>query len=195
MDHRDNCGAVTDVHDADWSGVMPRVMPKQKPGRSKQNYQTPKNLFTAILKHLGISEFKHDFAADRFNTKAKTFWTKKDDSLAQKASVWVLLTRGGWGWLNPPFAKIGKWAKKCLAVHKRGGKVALLVPASVGSNWYRDYIHQQPGVTVLFLNGRPSFDGIAGYPKDCMLVLFDGDSRHDHRTFTIDVWTWKESGE
>jgi hypothetical protein len=176
------------------TGDFNMAMPKQKPGRSKQNYRTPKNLFTAILQHLGISEFKHDFAADRFNTKAKKFWTMRDDSLVQRASLWVLACRMGWGWLNPPFGKIRPWAAKCLAVHKRGGKIALLVPASVGSNWYRDYIHEQPGVQVTFLNGRPCFDGKAGFPKDVMLVLFTGNTNpFNTNVFAPEVWSWKES--
>ena len=173
------------------------AMPKQKPGRSKQDYSTPENLFCAILARLKITSFKIDFAADKKNAKARTFWTEKNDSLAQRASLWVLACRMGWGWLNPPFKNISKWAKKCLAVHKRGGKIALLVPASVGSNWYRDYIHQQPGVQVVFLNGRPVFDGKAGFPKDCMLVLFTGDNLAPFASniFAPDVWTWKEITE
>jgi hypothetical protein len=64
-------------------------------------------------------------------------------------------------------------------------KIALLVPASVGSNWYRDFIHERHGVKVLFLNGRICFDGKNGYPKDCMLVLFG-----TGQPFAVDVWTW-----
>lgn len=167
---------------------MPRVMPKQKPGRSKQNYETPEDLLDAIRKRLKITIFIFDFACSLKNKKAARGWTQRDDSLSKKASEWVSVLCGRWGWLNPPFAKIAPWAKKCLAVHKRGGKIALLVPASVGSNWYRDYIHDQSGVTVLFLNGRPKFDGKNGFPKDCMLVLFTGT---DSEMFETDVWTWK----
>jgi hypothetical protein len=187
-------------------------MPKQKPGRSKQDYSTPENLVRAILKRLDIPTFQHDFAADktnavtvRFGTSAQqvaarlghgAFWTEQDDSLSKKAVWWARACKGGWGWLNPPFANIGVWAKQCLQAMKNGAHIAFLVPASVGSNWYRDYTHQQPGVTVLFLNGRPSFDGVAGFPKDCMLVLFQGGRRDGElRPFSSEVWTWKETTE
>lgn len=168
---------------------MPRTMPKQKPGRSKQNYATPEDLIRAVKARLGIKAFKFDFAADKKNAKARSWWNKQDDALAQRWTLWVLACRMGWGWLNPPFARIGKWAKKCLAAHKHGAQIAFLVPASVGSNWYRDYIHEQPGVKVLSLNGRPSFDGKAGFPKDAQLVLFDGKSKEP---FSSDVWTWRD---
>lgn len=171
---------------------MPRTMPKQKPGRSKQNYRTPKNLFNAILKRLAIDHFAFDFAADRFNTKAKYWWGEKDNSLARGSKNWLQMLRGEWGWLNPPFARIGRWARKCVMTHRRGGKIALLVPASVGSNWFLQYIWQEPGVKVIYLNGRPSFDGKAGFPKDCMLVLFLGTQL---RPFESEVWTWKETAE
>lgn len=168
------------------------AMPKQKPGKSKQDYETPKDLLDAIKARLRITEFEFDFACSKANKKARRGWTERDDSLSKYSLQWVMACEGGWGWLNPPFGKIAPWAQACRRAMRRGAKIAFLVPASVGSNWYRDHIHQQPGVTVLFLNGRPCFDPTRpkwGFPKDCMLVLFD----MTHRTFSIDVWTWKES--
>ena len=91
---------------------------------------------------------------------------------------------GGLLWLNPPFGKITPWAAKCHAEAAKGARIALLVPASIGSNWYRDNIHDRH--RVLFLNGRIVFDGKNGFPKDCMLVIF-GDEPG------FDVWTWKAS--
>lgn len=171
------------------------AMPKQKPGRSKQDYETPKDLLDAIRKRLAIREFKFDFACSMKNKKAPRGWTEKDNSLSRRGRAWAaeLPNTYDWGWLNPPFANIGVWVRKCNAAMVYDANIALLVPASVGSNWFRDYIWEKNGVTVLFLNGRPSFDGIAGYPKDCMLVLFESENRFDPRTFKTDVWTWKET--
>jgi hypothetical protein len=168
-------------------------MPKQKPGRSKQDYSTPKDLLDAIKRWLGITAFEFDFACSMKNKKAKRGWTEKDDALAQTYHQWLAECRGGWGWLNPPFANIGPWALKCLIAKRAGTNIAFLVPASVGSNWYRDYIHGRSRVTVLFLNGRPSFDGKNGFPKDCMLVLFQGSV--PYQEFQSDVWTWKETAK
>ncbi len=166
-------------------------MPKQKPGKSKQDYETPKDLLDAIKAYLRIIAFEFDFACSEKNKKARDGWTEEDDSLSKHPVQWAFQCRGKrqWGWLNPPFNRITPWAHMCRRAMRLGAKIAFLVPASVGSNWYRDHIHNRYGVKVLFLNGRPSFDGKAGFPKDCMIVLFN----KEQGDFSIDVWTWKES--
>lgn len=170
---------------------MPRKMPRQKPGRSKQNYATPPYFVAAVAKWLGIEAFDFDYAADKRNAKADRFWTKKDDSLKKTAYEWWRANPYGWGWLNPPFDDIGKWAERCHTVRVRyGAKTAMLVPASVGSNWYRDYVHGK--AFVLFLNGRIDFIPGEPYPKDCMLVLYGYQGAHNCiRTDNI-VWTWRD---
>jgi hypothetical protein len=144
-----------------------------------------------IKKRLNITEFDFDFACSQKNKKAKRGWTEKDDSLSKKGREWAaqLPKSYSWGWLNPPFANITAWVRKCNAATTYGANIAFLVPASVGSNWFRDRVWGRNGVTVLYLNGRPSFDGKNGYPKDCMLILFEAAKRFE---FTTDVWTWKE---
>jgi hypothetical protein len=167
-------------------------MPKQKPGKSKQDYETPQDLIEAVHERLGIFDFEFDFACSKKNCKAMGGWTKKDDSLSKTATQWARQIRAGrWGWLNPPFSHIRPWAKKCLQAMWKGADIAFLVPAAVGSNWFRDMIWERSGIEVLYLNGRPSFDGKAGYPKDCMLVLFKGSDVD--APFKTDIWTWKES--
>lgn len=180
-------------------------MPVQKPGRSKQDYATPADFMEAVTERLGIVEFDIDLAADDSNHKAAYWLDEEDDALALDWAPLLLNMDGTcttWAWLNPPYSEIGPWAFKCLQTCHSGGAIAFLVPASVGSNWYRDYIHNQQGVEVLFLNGRLCFidnwqtvlneDGTRKspskplYPKDCLLVLFHGDDR----PFTADIWTW-----
>jgi phage N-6-adenine-methyltransferase len=169
-------------------------MPAQKPHRSKQDYSTPDEFISAVQTYLGIDKFCYDFAADRHNKKA-TEWF---DELANALTIpfwddYLNATGWGWGWLNPPYTNIGPWAARCLETSLAGGKIAFLVPASVGSNWYRDYIHDQFGVKVLFLNGRIGFmpDNPKWlYPKDCALVLFGTGT-----PFAVDVWTWKRTTE
>lgn len=180
-------------------------MPKQKPGRSKQNYRTPKTFLKAVATLLGIGWFSHDFAADRHNTVVGlSYWTEKDNSLTKSIDKWAEACDYEWGWLNPPYADIAPWAiKSLLSMRKHGAKIAFLVPASVGSNWYRDYIHGQNGVKTLFLNGRLNFIGenwrkiinpSTGkfytseplYPKDCMLVLFG-----TGEPYSAEPWTWR----
>jgi len=182
-------------------------MPAQKPGRSKQNYGTPQDFLTAITRRLKIKSFTFDFACDRQNEKALHGWTEQDNSLSKPDRQWsAVCPRPGWGWLNPPYSNITPWAAKALGSL---AQIAFLVPASVGSNWYRDFIHGQHGVQTLFLNGRLCFiedwqhtinpatlkpgKGPARfytseplYPKDCICVLFG-----TGEPYRADVWTWK----
>ena len=169
------------------------TMPRQRPYRSKQDYTTPQVFIDAVKMWLDIRTFAFDFAADKTNTKAVRYRTEQDDSLSIPATEWARHCGQGWGWLNPPFARIEPWVQMCILAcfntRAGGARIALLVPASVGSNWYRDNIHQQPGVNVLFLNGRIPFMPDKPtwlYPKDTMLVLFG-----TGQPFQSDVWTWR----
>ena len=159
-------------------------MPKQKPGRSKQDYATPWEFVHRVEDLLGIARFQHDYAADVTNSKGITHYDEQTNALAIGQKGWRQAVGDGWGWLNPPFASIREWAERCMQLKNDGGKVALLVPAAVGSNWFRDYVHGH--ARVYALNGRISFDGIGPYPKDCMLCLY-GDEPG------FDVWEWRKA--
>lgn len=159
-------------------------MPKQRPGRSKQNYATPWEFVHRVETRLGIARFQHDFAADVTNSKGITHFDIKANALSLPSLEWRWsVGPTGWGWLNPPYANIEPWAQMCYETYlKHGTRIALLVPASVGSNWFRDYVFG--AAKVLALNGRISFDGIAPYPKDCMLCLYGEKAG-------FDVWNWR----
>jgi phage N-6-adenine-methyltransferase len=161
-------------------------MPQQKPGKSKQNYATPPDFIDAVKSLLGIENFTIDLAADESNTKALVYYDEARDALAQD---WARDLVPGWAWLNPPFGDIGPWARKCRDTVRKNHdvKIAFLVPASVGSNWYRDYIHGQAPVRALngrlaFMPEKPSWL----YPKDCMLVTFEHGKAPVFR-----VWSWR----
>lgn len=157
-------------------------------GASKQNYATPACLIEPVKAMLGIKRFAFDFAADRFNAKADDWWTERDDSLVKTPQDWLDAVGTGWGWLNPPFNDITPWARRCRQLQRLGGSVAFLVPASVGANWHRDWVHDK--AYVLFLNGRIPFmpdKPTWGYPKDCYLALYTP-GRHAG----YDVWSWRE---
>lgn len=160
-------------------------MPAQKPGRSRQDYGTPADFIAAVERRFGPLAI--DLAAREDNKKAPLCLTPEVDSLA---SDW---TRFGDRncWLNPPFADIAPWAAKCAltasAMRKNGGRILFLVPASVGANWFADHVHEK--ALVLVLTGRLSFDGIAPYPKDCMLCAFGGEGL---TMSGFDVWRWRD---
>lgn len=145
-------------------------------GKSKQDYATPREFMRAVVARFGLLSF--DLAASPHNAKNPNYFTEADDSLSKK---WHEIR--GLLWLNPPFDKIAPWAAKCEAESARGAKILFLTPASIGSNWFANSVHQK--ALVLFLQGRISFDGIAPYPKDCMLSCFG---------FTpgFEVWRWTD---
>lgn len=164
------------------------TMPRQQPHRSKQDYATPDDFMTASKSKLGITEFSFDFAADASNAKAAQWWGVQHDSLQQSPETWLAAAAGGWGWLNPPFKDIDPWSQRCWQVKQLGGRIAFLVPASVGANWFKHFVHGK--ALVLFLNGRLAF--IEGkpddlYPKDCILCLYAPDLAPGYK-----VWTWKQ---
>jgi hypothetical protein len=77
-------------------------------------------------------------------------------------------------WLNPPFDPISPWAIKCAVSapirSSMSRKILFLVPASVGSEWYAQHVHEN--ALVLLLRPRLSFDGKNPYPKDCLLAVY-----------------------
>lgn len=164
------------------------TQPAQKPGASKQDYSTPDAFIVAVKRRLKIASFAFDFAADASNAKADYWWTEGNNSPAHPAREWAEKIGSEWGWLNPPFADIGPWARRCLETSQAGGHMAFLVPAGVGANWYRDFIHRR--ALVLALNGRLAFMPDKPtwlYPKDCILCLFGPDVTPD-----FDVWNWRD---
>lgn len=163
---------------------MPPSMsePKQKPGKSKQDYGTPWELIRAVERRFG--SISVDLAATPDNAKVPSFITPENNSLN---IPWSTRFPGCLGWLNPPFADIDPWAAKCLAEASSPGgfRVVMLTPASVGSNWFRNHVHRN--ALVLALSPRITFEGTKDpYPKDCMLSVF-GTGEID-----FDVWRWTD---
>ena len=153
--------------------------PRQKPGRSKQDYGTPPEFLAAVKARLGIDQFDWDLAATYDNAVAPSFFSAFDNALEQP---WPM---AGWNWLNPPYASIGPWVEKARReARDRDVRTVVLIPAAVGSNWWRDYVHMR--CRVVFLNPRLTFVGCKDpYPKDCALLLY----AHGYRGY--EVWTWK----
>ena len=171
-------------------------MPAQKPGSSKQDYQTPPEFLSAVKRRLGIPDFHYDLAASAENSVVRyasgnvvqeAYFSEDDDALSVN---WAECYDGEedtkWMYLNPPYADITPWVQKCAEESARGAHIACLVPASTGSNWWRDWV--QNHAYILFLNGRITFVGADGpYPKDCALLLYTPFIRSGSA-----VWNWRE---
>ena len=111
-------------------------------------------------------------------------------SEADNALVQPWRTKGReWAWLNPPFADLGPWVENAWYESRIGVRFVMLVPAGVGANWWRDWVHQK--TFVLLLNGRITFVGESmPYPKDCCLLVFGPDLAPGS-----DIWNWAMVGK
>lgn len=140
-------------------------------GKSKQDYETPADFIKAAEARFGSLTL--DLAATAANMKAPAFLA---DAFAADWPTDKLC------WLDPPFAHIEPWAKKC---HESGSHVLFLVPASTGAKWFIDYVYMK--ALVLFLHPRIPFDITRpkwGFPKDCILAVF-GEKPG------FQTWRWK----
>jgi hypothetical protein len=116
-----------------------------------------------------------DLAASSTNAKAPVWIDEQRNSLSADVS-WSVLE--GLLWLNPPFTVITPWARKCAEECQLGAQILLLVPASVGANWYWDWV--MPFADVYSV-GRMVFDDCYDktgklittvYPKDLILCHY-----------------------
>lgn len=170
-----------------------RKMPAQKPGKSRQDYATPRAFLDAIKEKFSVKAWAWDLAANKSNevTGANLYFGPDRsehfrDSLAQD---WTKFA--GDLWLNPPFADIAPWAEKCAAsaswakigVVPCGRRIFFLVPAAVGSNWFANYVDGK--ALVVFPSPRLSFDGKNSYPKDVLLALYGEKPGYA-------CWRWKK---
>lgn len=167
-------------------------VPEQKPGRSKQNYATPSEFRCAIVDRFGFPYI--DLAADSSNyfSSEGIYIGELNDSLSPDISWEQLIGKDRVAWLNPPYSTIGPWVKKCAEYAAASntesqGEIVVLVPAAVGSNWFRDYVWGK--ANIYFLNGRIQFEGTDGpYPKDLMVLSYER-LGPGPRTY---VWDWKK---
>lgn len=157
-----------------------RTGPSIARGRSKQDVETPDSLIRAVERRFG--PIVCDLAATAENKKGSgAYIGPEQDSLVQP---WADLHPTGTLWLNPEFGDVAPWAQKCaFEAQLRSGVIAMLVPASVGANWWFDFVHQK--AMVLALTPRVKFIGhTAGFPKDLALCIYGQQANG------FDVWDW-----
>jgi len=150
--------------------------------KTKQDYGTDPKFWKALNNKYG---FSWDLACTKKNCLVKEGKTKagyffpKDNAFDYP---WSELE--GWLYLNPPYADLKPWAKKCYEESLDGAKIVMLTPASVGSKWFNDWVWNK--AHVIFLRGRVTFAGeTKPYPKDCMISIFD----NFHKG--CNVWDWR----
>lgn len=141
-----------------------------------------------------------DLAATIHSAKAKVFITPETNSLKQNWSQFYRFhPRDSILYLNPPYGNITPWAKKCAKTYKDDEQVEimLLVPASVGANWFWDHVWEY---ATVYSVGRMVFDNCFDrktgqlvstvYPKDLILAHYTNSSP----SRTLQRWQWKTNG-
>lgn len=188
-----------------------------RPISPNQIVSTPRELLDAV--QLRFGRIRYDLAATRHNKIAEFFIGDPVQESGQYpdpgmiamdglASAWPETppedkpwARGNfmaptWAWLNPPFKTCGSWAEKMYREFQRPRTTArnymLLVPASVDSNWYREFV--EPVAVRLFLNPRITFPPERNpFPKPMMLALYSADLLEQYRGESrARQWQWKD---
>lgn len=144
-------------------------------GKNDGVYRTPDDFRAAVVERFGYPV--QDLACSGENQFGVLGLVER----SLEADWLTMVKPSGLQWLNPPYGNIAPWARKCA---ESGVRVLLLVPASVGSNWFRDWVFGR--ARVYFLNGRLSFDGKHPYPKDLILCDY-GDEPG------FEIWNWRQS--
>jgi phage N-6-adenine-methyltransferase len=136
-----------------------------------QNYRTPRDLLFAVQRKFGV-RLAFDIACDRENAVApQGFYYPEHDALA---SAWPTLGADEAAWCNPQFNRSSAFAR--VASESPHCRTLMLVPASVGTNWWAEYV--APFALVAFLRPRIVFlnpDGSrceAGINRDCALLAY-----------------------
>jgi hypothetical protein len=165
------------------------TMPPQKPHRSRQDYETPPELITAVEQRFGPITWDVAATAENAVIAGSRFFSPDGiDALTDNWSLRFLRDARELLWLNPPFGAIatdwaplvGRWTRRLPWL-----RLVMLTPASVGSEWFQAHVHRR--AMVLALSPRLTFVGAADpYPKDCML------SCYGFGVTGFDVWRWDE---
>lgn len=177
-------------------------MPRQSSTTSRQDYETPPDLLEAVALRFGALEV--DLACGpRLQTTITGIDDVYDDT--RKAPIglrwpdvdslsisWAELYGDSICWLNPPFKDCDVWAAKCAreaALFGERGRIIMLTPASVGSNWFSESVWMR--ASVLALSPRITFVGESdAFPKDCMLSVFGREA--PSRECAFEPWRWVE---
>lgn len=169
--------------------TMSAAGPTIKRGQSSGDIWTPWEFIRAVEEKFG--RLAIDLCASGVESAKAARWiTPARDSLAQD---WAILLGGGLGWDNCPFDNIRPWAAKHVFEREQGAKMLLLVPASVGANWYWDFVEPYSDVYSV---GRMVFDNCfdkqgklvtTPYPKDLILCHYYPGSPKSK----MQRWQWK----
>jgi phage N-6-adenine-methyltransferase len=163
--------------------------PSIKRGQSSGDIWTPWKFIHAVEARFGMLSIDLAASGPR-SAKALRYITPEDDSLKQD---WAIMLDGGLGWDNCPYSNIAPWASKHAAQSQLGARTLLIVPGSIGANWYWDFVEPYSNVYSV---GRMVFDNCFDkdgklvttvYPKDLILCHYDKSQPRKK----MERWRWR----
>jgi hypothetical protein len=168
------------------------VTPQGTGPHGKQTYGTPPAFLNAVWARFGAVGW--DLAATYENSVATDFISPERNSLETPWPIYRSPRHPNEPvqmWLNPPFADIAPWAKKCAewvtGMAVPGSRIFMLVPAAVGTNWWRDYVSGK--ARVIAVSPRLTFVGCKDpFPKDCALCVYEVSWPEQPRI--VEPWRW-----
>ena len=168
-----------------------RVMPAQKPHRSVQVVETPWDFIDAVEKRFGKITFDLAATYDNCKVRESNYRNKGYCHYGPGSPLAEDALKQNWGklkgnlWLNPEFGEIKSWAAKCDATPRVVGRnILFLIPASVGSNWWAEFVDRK--ARVLFTSPRLTFvSHKSPYPKDLGLCVYGAGPAG------YECWRWK----
>ena len=143
---------------------------------------TPREFLDAVEERFG--QIRWDLAANKENcvTKDHRFYGPGSYYLGDSLSIvcqWGKLN-GGLLWLNPPFSNIAPFARKSMIERNCNAKIAMLIPASVCTSYFNDYVRDH--AYVFELTPRPFKREV----RDCVLALYTPEGYTGR-----ELWRWR----
>lgn len=121
---------------------------------SVQDYGTPPKFLRAVEDLIG-EPLAFDLAAHENNHVCADWFGPGGVAPDALAEPWHEID--GALWLNPPFSASKKFARKCALESRLGARVAFLVPANVGADWFWDSVYEH--AAALMIKPRIGFVG------------------------------------
>lgn len=145
-------------------------------GQSKQDYRTPPEFLREVIRRFG--KITLDAAADPENRVCPQYFGVGSVLGADALALdWERFSEpGDVVWCNPPFGTMAPWAEACRTQQNRPWWTLLLAPASVGANWFGNFVDGQ--AMIFWISPRITFVGEKnGYPRDLMLAAYGYSAR------------------
>lgn len=156
----------------------------------RDDYLTPPEFITELLKKYKIDKFDCDVCCTKFNIPARLYYTL--DGLYSEGTQKLTDNNGltgewfDYNWCNPPFGICDEFVEKAAWEQKQGNTTFMLIPARTETKYWHDYILDENGgttrrcVEVKFLRKglkflHPETDEEMGVYKNALaLVIFWG---------------------